>query len=90
MSKGGERDEYELGLLIFFAERSLHTGEVVGSIPTAPTTTAQQYKAFFAGALPCPPLLDSEQNVFPPAKLGENEGDLFDRRSASDRAKVAP
>ncbi|MGC2338526.1 MAG: ABC transporter substrate binding protein [Pseudolabrys sp.] len=33
-------------LLAFFAERSLHTGEVVGSIPTAPTIIARISRAF--------------------------------------------
>jgi hypothetical protein len=37
VTKRGERDERSLISLQFFAERSLHTGEVVGSIPTAPT-----------------------------------------------------
>jgi hypothetical protein len=37
MSKRGERYKRRLILLRFSGERSLHTGEVVGSIPTAPT-----------------------------------------------------
>jgi hypothetical protein len=37
VTKRGERDKRLLILLQFFAERSRHTGEVVGSIPTAPT-----------------------------------------------------
>ena len=35
--KRGEGDKFALNLLVFSTERSLHTGEVVGSIPTAPT-----------------------------------------------------
>src|SRR6266511_3359296 len=38
VSKRGESDKRALYSLGFFAERSLHTGEVVGSIPTAPTS----------------------------------------------------
>ena len=67
-------------------ERSLHTGEVVGSIPTAPTTKAQQFIAFFVSALPFPPPLDREQSVFSPSILGENPGSLFDWCSARNRA----
>jgi hypothetical protein len=38
VSNRGERDKRALILLDLSGERSLHTGEVVGSIPTAPTT----------------------------------------------------
>ena len=37
VTKRGEYNKRSLILLRFFGERSLHTGEVVGSIPTAPT-----------------------------------------------------
>ena len=37
VSKRGEGDKRYLYSLGFFAERSLHTGEVAGSIPAAPT-----------------------------------------------------
>jgi hypothetical protein len=48
VSKRGERDERVLFGLRFFAERSLHTGEVVGSIPTAPTTKSSELLGFSA------------------------------------------
>jgi hypothetical protein len=51
--------------------------EVVGSIPTAPTTKAQQTKGFGARALPFPPRLRPEQDVKVPQKVGENAGSLF-------------
>jgi hypothetical protein len=38
--KRAEGDKRALSSMGFFAERSLHTGEVVGSIPTAPTMKA--------------------------------------------------
>jgi hypothetical protein len=68
--------------------RSLHTGEVVGSIPTAPTTNTQRFIAFFVSALPFPPPVDREHSVFPPAILGENPGSLFNKCSARNRAKA--
>src|SRR5262249_17576622 len=37
MAERGKRDKRALISLIFFSERLLPTGEVVGSIPTAPT-----------------------------------------------------
>jgi hypothetical protein len=37
VSKRGEDDKRALYSFRFLAERSLHTGEVVGSIPAAPT-----------------------------------------------------
>jgi hypothetical protein len=51
VTKRGKRDNRSLISLQFFAERSLHTGEVVGSIPTAPTISqallgsVRQYRA---------------------------------------------
>jgi hypothetical protein len=38
MTRRGDLDKLPLILLCFYLERSLHTGEVVGSIPTAPTS----------------------------------------------------
>jgi hypothetical protein len=63
-------------------EHSLGKGEVVSSILTGSTTKAQQIKSFSERALPFPPVLEREQSVFPPAKLGENPGNLFGKRSA--------
>jgi hypothetical protein len=60
------------------AERSLHTGEVVGSIPTAPTKNALHTRGLLDRPLPVPPALKHEQKVFPPLTLGENWGILFD------------
>src|SRR5262249_22686845 len=53
-------------------ERSLHTGEVVGSIPTAPTRFLQQQQHLANRAFPFPPVLSREQVVNSPSKLGEN------------------
>src|SRR5215469_2294769 len=58
-------------------EHSLGKGEVVCSIHTGSTTKTKQIKCFSGGALPFPPIVDRERNVFPPAKLGENPGNLF-------------
>ena len=63
-------------------EHSLGKGEVVSSILTGSTRKAQQIKSISEGALPFPPVLEREQSVFPPAKLGENPGNLFGKRSA--------
>ena len=71
-------------------ERSLHTGEVVGSIPTAPTNKVQQSQDLDWRPLPFPPVLRRERSMFPPAKLGENRGTLFDRCSAHNRSITAP
>jgi hypothetical protein len=62
--------------------RYLGKGEVVSSILTGSTTKAQQIKSFSERALPFPPVLEREHSVFPPAKLGENSGNLFGKRSA--------
>ena len=79
--KSDESDEPALNPLNFFVERSLHTGEVVGSIPTAPTKKPLQIWGPQHRSFPFPPVLKHEQNMFPPAQLGENWGSLFDRRS---------
>src|SRR4029077_543323 len=63
-------------------EHSLGKGEVVSSILTGSTRKAEQIKSFSEGALPFLPVLEREQSVFPPAKLGENPGNLFGKRSA--------
>jgi len=69
VTKRGEYNERSLILLRFFGERSLHTGEVVGSIPTAPTIfqaligSVRQYRA--------------ERYVHAHAQTGSNPGDLF-------------
>jgi hypothetical protein len=70
-----------LVLIGFFAERSLHTGEVVGSTPTAPTKKSPQAQQLNRRPLPFPPVLGREQAVKPPVQLGENPGNLFDKRS---------
>jgi hypothetical protein len=62
-------------------EHSLGKGEVVSSILTGSTSKTKQTKNFLARALPFPLALEREQSVFPPAKLGENPGNLFGRRS---------
>jgi hypothetical protein len=63
-------------------EHSLGKGEVVSSILTGSTRKAQQIRSFSEGALPFLPVLEREQSVFPPPKLGENPGNLFGKRSA--------
>jgi hypothetical protein len=63
------------------AKHSLGKGEVVSSILTGSTSKTKQTKNFLARALPFPLALEREQSVFPPAKLGENLGNLFGRRS---------
>jgi hypothetical protein len=63
-------------------EHSLGKGEVVSSILTGSTRKAEQIKSFSEGALPFLPVLEREQTVFPPTKLGENPGNLFGKRSA--------
>ena len=63
-------------------EHSLGKGEVVSSILTGSTRKAQQIKNLSERALPFLPVLEREQSVFPPAKLGENPGNLFGKRSA--------
>ena len=63
-------------------ERSLHTGEVVGSIPTTPTRKLQQIHHINGRSLPFPPIFRREQAENSPSKLGENPGSLFDRCSA--------
>jgi hypothetical protein len=67
-------------------ERSLHTGEVVGSIPTAPTKKLQQKHDLDERPLPVLPVVRCEQGVNSPSKLGENPGNLFDRCSARNRS----
>jgi hypothetical protein len=62
-------------------EHSLGKGEVVSSILTGSTTKTKQTKDFLARPLPFPLALEREQSAFPPAKLGENPGNLFGRRS---------
>src|SRR5215469_8921580 len=70
-------------------EHSLGKGEVVSSILTGSTRKAKQTRSFSEGALPFLPVLEREQSVFPPAKLGENPGNLFGKRSAFlDRASA--
>jgi hypothetical protein len=70
-------------------EHSLGKGEVVSSILTGSTRKAKQVASFSRGALPFLPVLEPEQSVFPPAKLGENLGNLFGKRSAFlDRASA--
>jgi hypothetical protein len=70
-------------------ERSLHTGEVVGSIPTAPTKKLQQKHDLDERPLPALPVVRCEQGVNSPSKLGENPGNLFDRCSARNRSMTA-
>jgi hypothetical protein len=65
---------------------SLHTGEVVGSIPTAPTRLKPIHQRFGDRLLPYPPTLRREQTVLSPTDLGENAGSLFARRSADHSA----
>jgi hypothetical protein len=48
VSKRGEPDKRALILLDLSGERSLHTGEVVGSIPTAPTIERTVFNTFSA------------------------------------------
>jgi hypothetical protein len=78
VSKRGEGDEGALYSLNCFAERSLHTGEVVGSIPTAPTTKRQQAQDLRRRPLRFPPRFEREQDANSPIKVGENWGALFD------------
>lgn len=66
---------------------SLHTGEVVGSIPTAPTRKHQPKHYLRGCPLPFPPIVDREQVVISPTKLGENRGTLFDTCSGIDRTQ---
>ena len=69
-------------------ERSLHTGEVVGSIPTAPTRKLQQKQDITGRPLPFLPIFTGEQAVNSPSKLGENVGSLFDSCSARNRGST--
>jgi hypothetical protein len=64
------------------AENSLGKGEVESSILSGSTRKAEQITCFSEEALPFLPVLEREQSVFPPAKLGENPGNLFGKRSA--------
>jgi len=78
VSKRGDYDKWALKSLGISGERSLHRGEVVGSIPTAPTKKNLQLLSLDQRPLPFPPALNHEQNMFAPAKLGENRGSLFE------------
>src|SRR6266446_7211846 len=58
------RDELDRALSSA-GERSLHTGEVVGSIPTAPTTSSQHVKSLFANGFGRGNLLHDRFDVSP-------------------------
>src|SRR6516162_9235928 len=70
-------------------EHSLGKGEVVSSILTGSTRKTKQIKHFCAGALPFPPALNRERNLFPPLGVGENWGTLFYGCSAPFHCSVS-
>jgi hypothetical protein len=62
-------------------ERSLHTGEVIGSIPIAPTTHGPLDAGFFISSPACNRQVETEQNEKMTTRLVENTWTLFAARS---------